>query len=70
MLLPSVGHKEGRTIVGHTFTLAIAKVAGGRFVMQPHTHNHTEAAKQRGTQGDTATGTADAKSQKLEGEKS
>ena len=33
------------------------------------THNHAEAATQGGTQGDTATGTADAKSQKLEGEK-
>ena len=33
------------------------------------THNHAEAPKQGGTKGDTATGTADAKSQKLEGEK-
>jgi hypothetical protein len=34
------------------------------------THNHAEAAKQGGTKGDTATGTADAKSQKVEGHKS
>jgi hypothetical protein len=34
------------------------------------THNHAEAAKQGAQKGDTATGTADAKSQKVEGEKS
>jgi len=34
------------------------------------THNHAEAAKQGGTKGDTATGTAGGKSENGNGEKS
>jgi hypothetical protein len=34
------------------------------------THNHTEAAQQGDTKGDTATGTSDATADKSEGQKS